>query len=166
MTDNTPEENKSNALSLTNSEIYRMSGDLMMQSENVRWTRLNTLLVVDSIFLLAWAAVFAGTEYFCLKPLLLTLLCLPGASLGVPWAFLGDRSSKYLDDFHDIAKRIEELCNVEQQQRCFGQAEERRDPLRRGIHRFTSSRVIVTWLPILFSAVFLLLVLASWLMVH
>ena len=144
------------------SQVYDVLASLVMHSEQVRWTRLSNLLVVNSILVVAWAAVFAGTSGFPYKPFLLTLLCLPGTVFGVLWAFLGSRSSKYLDDFHNKAEELENGF-PEQQARPFQLSEETRKTVRKGSGRFTTSKWIVTWIPVIFSLLFLGLGVASWL---
>ncbi|MFX0201314.1 MAG: hypothetical protein ACFFCW_34790 [Candidatus Hodarchaeota archaeon] len=143
------------------SKIYEMLSTLMMYSEQVRWTRFNNLLVVNSILIVAWAAIFAGTSPFSYKALLLSLLCLPGVIFGILWSFLGRRSSKYLDDFHKMAEKLEKGF-PKHKIKPFHKSEETRETVRTGFMKLTSSKWIVTWIPIAFSLLFLGLILASW----
>ena len=87
---------------VSDSDLYNVLAGLVVHSEQVRWTRLNSLLIVNSALMVAWAAVFAGTNTLQYKPEILTALSLPIILLGVLWAFLGDRSNRYLDDFHQV----------------------------------------------------------------
>lgn len=58
------------------SDIYGVLTSLVMHSEQTRWIRVNALLVVDSIFVAAWAGIFVGTTPFAGKEwLLLLLMC-------------------------------------------------------------------------------------------
>jgi len=59
-------------------QAYEILAYLVMRSEWVRLVGFNTLLVVNSILILAWTTLSAGTSDFSAKPLLLTLLCAPG----------------------------------------------------------------------------------------
>ena len=131
-----------------------------MHSEQLRWTRLNTFLVVASIFLAAWAGIFAGTGSFPYKQYLLFALCLPGIFLGILWAVLGWRSSQYTDDFHDSAHEMEIFFN-EQLPKPLHLSEERRKGVRKGMTRYTSSKWLVTAVPIIFTILFISLCVAS-----
>lgn len=140
---------------------YEILNSLIVHSEQTRWTRLNTLLIVDSILLVAWATIFASTPYFPFKPLLLTGVCIPAIIFGFLWAPLGFRSSRYLDAFHKRAYTIEEVL-PESEKQPFHLSETIRQEVKRGIKKYTSSRSIVTWLPLVFSILFIILAASSW----
>lgn len=141
-------------------EVYDTLTALVLHSETVRWTRVNTLLAVDSILLAAWAGLFAGTGSFAGKETLLVLLCVPGIILGGLFARMGWRSSKYMDDFHDAAQEIEKhFPSV--LPRPFHISERRRKTVRAGVERFTSSMAMATTIPLVFAVLFLGLAAAS-----
>jgi hypothetical protein len=141
-------------------EIYGMLATLALHSETVRWTRVNTLLVVDSILLAAWAGLFAGTNAFLGKETLLALLCVPGVILGVLFAWLGWRSSEYMDDFHYAAHEMEKQFPPALP-RPFHISESRRETVRKSLVRFTSSKLMVAAIPLVFAVLFLGLAGAS-----
>jgi hypothetical protein len=141
-------------------EVYGTLTTLVLHSETVRWTRVNTLLAVDSILLAAWAGLFAGTDSFVGKETLLVLLCVPGVILGGLFARMGWRSSKYMDDFHDAAQEMEKHFPSELP-RPFHISERRRESVRTGVERFTSSKVMVAAIPLVFAVLFLGLAAAS-----
>ena len=145
---------------IEDTQIYNLLTSLVMHSEQVRWTRLNTFLVVASIFLAAWAGIFAGTDVFPYKQYLLFALCIPGIFLGILWAVLGWRSSQYMDDFHDSAHKMEEAFD-EKLPKPLHLSEERRKGVRKNMTRYTSSRWLVTAVPLIFTALFLSLGVAS-----
>lgn len=141
-------------------EVYDTLTTLVLRSETVRWTRVNTLLAVDSILLAAWAGPFAGTGPFVGKETLLVLLCVPGIILGGLFARMGWRSSKYMDDFHDAAQEMEKhFPSV--LPRPFHISERLRKTVRTGVERFTSSKVVVASIPLVFTVLFLGLAAAS-----
>jgi hypothetical protein len=148
---------------VTESEIYRTLTSLVMHSEQVRWMRLNVFLIQSSIFVAAWVTLFAKTDPFAARPFLLALLCLPGIVIGFVWAFLGKRSSGYLDDFHKLAEDIERRLPAEVA-RPFCRSEERRSSVRSGFGRITSSKFLVTYVPIMFSLFFLALFVLSFIL--
>jgi hypothetical protein len=135
------------------SDIYGALTSLVMHSEQTRWVRINALLVVDAIFVAAWAGIFVGTTSFAGKELLLVVLCLPGFVLGIAFAFLGWRSSQYMDDFHNQAYTLEQQF-PQGLPRPFHASEKRRGSLRSGASRFTSSKWLVTAIPVGFSLLF------------
>lgn len=141
-------------------EVYDMLATLALHSETVRWTRVNTLLAVDSVLLAAWAGLFAGTDSFVGKETLLALLCVPGIILGVLFARLGWRSSEYMDDFHYAAHEMEKQFPPALP-RPFHISESRRETVRKGLTRFTSSKLMVAAIPLVFSVLFLGLAVAS-----
>jgi len=146
--------------SVTVSDVYQVLTSLVMHSEQVRWARLNTFLVLSSLFVAAWVGLFAATDAFSGKSGLLFVLCIPGALLGVLWARLGWRSSEYMDDFHDSAYKAEDqfLPNVP---KPFHLSEARRKNVREGMERFTSSKWLVTTIPLVFVGLFLILAVLS-----
>jgi hypothetical protein len=146
--------------SVPESEVYRTLGSFVMHSEQIRWTRLNTFIVMSSIFAAVWAAVFTTTGYFCGKCWLLALFCFPGIVMGIIWPFLGWRGSTYLDDFHGLA------CGMEQNfpqgvPRPFHASEERRQRCM----KLTSSKFLVTAIPVMFLVVFVALAVTSFILV-
>ena len=145
---------------IEDTEIYNLLTSLVMHSEQVRWTRLNTFLVVASIFLAAWAGIFAGTDDFPYKQYLLFALCIPGIFLGILWAVLGWRSSQYMDDFHDSAHKMEDAFD-ERLPKHLHLSEDRRKGVRKRMTRYTSSKWLVTAVPLIFTALFLILGVAS-----
>ena len=127
--DSTTPDGKTQA-QIATGEIYSTLTSLVMHTEQLRWTRLNTYLVVASVSLAAWAAMFAGTAEFAYKSLVLVLLCVPSFILGLLWGPLGWRSSCYMDDFHDQALDVEKHIPPELP-KPFHTSEARRKRLRR-----------------------------------
>lgn len=143
------------------SEVYQVLTSLVIHSEQVRWARLNTFLVVSSIFLAAWVGVLVGTSQFPDKNVLLFILCIPSIVLGALWTRLGWRSGEYLDDFHREALEIEaQFPNGIP--RPFEVSEGRRDTARRDGEQFTSSKWLIAAIPFMFAVLFLVLAFLSW----
>ncbi len=125
-----PESCEKHLLPIKKSDVYQVLTSLVMHSEQIRWARLNTFLVLSSLFVATWVDVLVGTNDFPCKAFLLFVLCLPGVFLEVLWSRLGWRSSQYIDDFHDKAHKMEEefleempcpfhLSENQQSCRCF-----------------------------------------------
>jgi hypothetical protein len=147
--------------SVTKSDVYQILTSLVMHSEEVRWSRLNAFLVISSLFVAAWVGVLAGTDPFPDKKILLFLLCVPGALLGVLWFRLGWRSSEYMDDFHDKAFEVESKFPHEMP-KPFHISEKRRENVRKGTEKFTSSKWLVATIPRIFSLLFIGLAFLSY----
>lgn len=133
---------------------YDLTVQLIMHSECLRWTRLNTLLIVASILLVAWVTLFKSND-IPLRPLLLIILSIVGVILCAPWSCLGHRSSIYVDKFNELAVKMEHgdgpLTSVS-------------FPLRSRINGFiklTSARTIVTAVPLMFATIFIILLIVS-----
>lgn len=156
---NTNREQKAEA-QISPSELYGTLTSLVMHAEQLRWTRLNTYLVVASVSLAAWAAMFAATSEFPYKSWVLCLLCMPSFVLGVLWGVLGWRSSCYMDDFHDQALDVEKHIPLDLP-KPFGASEKRRKEVRSSLQKFTSSKLLVTIVPLIFSLLFLVLTIGS-----
>lgn len=141
--------------------VYNVLSSLVIHSENIRWIRLNSLIIFNSVLIVAWAAVFSSRADLDNNSVLLTIICVPGIVLGLIWSFLGYRSSGYLDDYHSKAERIETTFG-EDMEKPFHVSEARRQTVRTGLMKITSSLFIVTALPILFSLFFGVLIFHSW----
>ncbi len=145
---------------VSESQVYDVLTSLVVHSEQIRWTRLNIFLVVTSIFLATWAGIFAGTEPFLYKKIILSILCVPGIVLGILWARLGWRSSMYMDDFHDRAYNMEKSF-AEGRPKPFHTSQKNREQLPSSLERFTSSKWIVTYIPVMFAFLFFALLVLS-----
>ena len=137
-------------------EVYQVLANLVMHSEQIRWTRLNSFLVVNSIFILAWAAVFDISNAIPFRSILLLMICVPGLIGGFIWSVLGWRSSNYLDDFHKAAEKLEKGF-PDGLPRPFHLSKKRRNTVR-----ITSSKSIVTITPIVFVALYVGLIIWSY----
>lgn len=133
--------------------VYQVLDSLHAQSEQMRWTRLNTLLALNSILLVAWAVVF-GVESVPYKWILLAVLALFGMVLSVLWSFAGRRSSVYVKSFKDLAIRMEKRFPGTLP-RPYHQIENVLDSWKRKRWSFlTASKWLVTWVPIIFAVIF------------
>ncbi len=146
--------------SVTRRDVYQVLTSLVIHSEQVRWGRLSTFLVMSSVFVLAWVGVLTGMNAFPGKRLLLLVLCIPGILLGALWARLGWRSSEYMDDFHDKAFEMEKQFPPGVP-KPFHLSEDRRKNVRGSMERFTSSKWLIAAMPVIFSILFFALAVLS-----
>jgi len=142
--------------------IYETLRNLEIYSEQSRWTRLGSLLIVESILLVAWSALFTN-DPFPLKQWLLTALCATGLLFGLIWAVTGNRLSSYHKVFDEAARDLEKSFEA-----VSVKPYHLKDPLREQtkislMHRLTSGRSIVAAVPLVFSMLFAFLAVVSWL---
>jgi hypothetical protein len=174
---------------LSTADLYTAAVTMLLHAEDLRWARLNTILVVDSILLAAWAAIIAAAPEFNNRDIVLIALCLPGAVLGVPFSILGYRTSKYVDAYFAAAETIEkdELeptsskvaatrddrkpqsaieppATHKEEERIKGpmlKAKRIRGQMGHGERMLTSSKSLVISIPLLFSLLFAVLIIWS-----
>jgi hypothetical protein len=137
-------------------EHFGVMAAMVQGAEELRWTRLNTLLLTDSIFFGGWV-LLATTNSTDGKSVLLTLSCIPAIVLGVVFGFLGNRTSAYVREYREIASRLEDGV-FDDENRPFASTRAHRRP--KGVQRLTYSETLVTWIPV-GSAIFFA-VLALW----
>ena len=92
--------------------LYGALRNLVMHAEDVRWVRLNALLVVNTLLILTWAAVFTMRRGEDAQPIrgylfVLISLCVLGILFSSIWGWLGKRTSEYLNGYHDAAMIME-----------------------------------------------------------
>ncbi len=145
---------------VTKANVYEALTSLINHAEQLRWNRVNTLLVVNSIFIGAWVGVFVATKAFIGKALLLAVLCAPSVILGYLFAVLGQRSNGYMDDLFDIASKMESEF-LDALPKPLSAIKLRRQTLCEGIDKYSTSAWIVVAIPRFFGILFLLLAFAS-----
>ena len=81
---------------------------LFMRSQS-RGRRFNNFLLANSIFLLAWATVFSSRQPSSSPArFVMALICVFGVLSGIAWAELGRCGRKFLKDYLEKVKAIEE----------------------------------------------------------
>jgi hypothetical protein len=156
------DESTSKPHSIDDKTAYETLSALVMHSEKIRWSRLNAFLVLTSMLLVAWMAVFVRIPSGP-RQVVLVVLCIPGILLGFIWARLGWRSSQYLDRFHDRAWEMEKNF-PNGIPRPFHASEGQRNPVRADtIERYTASKFLVTVVPIVVAILFVVLLAISFL---
>jgi hypothetical protein len=133
---------------------YETSKDMVVFNEQLRWTKFYNSLVFNSILLLGWATIYAGSDKAPLKSFVLVLICVLGAGLSIFWGALGRRTSEYLDLFHYDA--------LETEKKLIGNG-----PFYKAEHMETktkayqSSRNVVTYVPYIIGVFYLVLIPVS-----
>ena len=100
--------------------------------------------------------MFAGTDLFTCKRIVLVILCVPSFLFGILWAPLGWRSSCYLDDFHGQAVELEKKIPKALPHPFVGSGVRRKNQ-KVNLGKLSSSKTLVTFVPLIFAIVFGLL---------
>ncbi|MBN2131384.1 MAG: hypothetical protein JW741_17920 [Sedimentisphaerales bacterium] len=95
-------------MKMTPSQTYQTYIQLIIHAESISWTRFNNFLLVGSVLVLAWVALFVSdkSSLWAAKVAML-LISGVGVLSGIAWAGLGKRGRKYVDDYKKEAQRIE-----------------------------------------------------------
>ena len=149
-------------MSINAADVYKVVADYQTFNSQHRWTRLNTVLVANTILILSWAQMFTRGPSTVPGALAMTFLCLVGVLLGISWSILGSRGSKYVDLNFEFAKELEKEIPY-----GLPKIFNKMDGLRKKLEHsrwgwLSSSKNIVTRLPLVFSALFFALLILSW----
>jgi hypothetical protein len=144
-------------------DVYKFYKDLVIHSETISWNRFANFLVISSILVLAWATIFVVKSPSLCHKAVMSLISGFGIYAGIVWADIGDRGRKYLDQYKDKAKSIE--TNSNKKDWWEGGIEKTDRPFQIDIDpkRWSSSRTLLFWVPLIFSGLHVILLLATWL---
>jgi hypothetical protein len=70
---------------------------MVIHAESISWNRFYNFLMGNSILVLAWATIYGSQDRSILSSIVLSAICVFGASSGVAWAELGKRSRKHVE---------------------------------------------------------------------
>jgi hypothetical protein len=99
---------KEEAVIMEAKELYPSLIQMIIQAENITWSRFNNFLMFNTILVLAWSTIYAADpslQHSQKWPL--GAFCLIGVLSGVSWAFLGYRGRAYLKKYLEIAEAFE-----------------------------------------------------------
>ncbi len=144
---------------LTDQHTYAVMATLQTYSEQARWARLNTFLVLESLLFAGWTTMNLRGGEIAGKDVLLILFSLLGICLGIVWSILGYRTSRYHNALQEFAAELEKKSNVDGPFRVIKRI---RDFGPKSGGAFSSANWIVVWVPILLALLFLV---ALWLSV-
>lgn len=166
-------------------EIYSSLLSLVIHAEAVRWNRFNYFLMVNSILLLAWATIYTYKDISLMRSCVLILISFIGLVSGLIWAGLGIRGSTFHYEFVKKISEMEkdnefwpgELTNY----KILTITKNIRDNIDENIKEIEKennikhcrmfsflakschSFFILKWVPIVFSFIYFLLLIPSWL---
>jgi len=131
---------------------------LVMHAENISWNRFNNFLVAATVFVIAWATIYSTGPDSCPARFIQAFICLLGFLGGIAWAFLGWRSRDYLDMYFELGKKVEREDD-ESEIKLF----QRPTDIQATHFRYSSSRFLLTVVPIVFAALYLAMFVVTWL---
>lgn len=163
----------------TNAEVqaaYEAVNQHWSHAEQERWSILYNFLMASTILLLAWATVYASAVSVKLPVLL--VLSAGGVLISLLWPIIGCRVNLFIRRYGELGEKVENLLHLQDlgpfhrgetiraeeqvnvtKQRCQITAMER-------VGRLIPSRVFVLIIPGLFAAIYLLLFILSWPVLH
>ena len=134
---------------MTHSEpAYSITAQHWVHAEQTRWWILYDFLMANSILILAWATLLAGSELTIRKPVLL-LLSAAGLLLCVLWVTLSHRASGFVDMYSNFG-----LAAEEQYPAMIGPFT-RANTYRLGLGSLLTSRTVLIVIPTIFAVVYL-----------
>jgi hypothetical protein len=145
-------------------ELYAALVQMVNNAESISWNRFYNFLMGNSILVLAWATIYASQDRSTLTSIVLSAICLFGASSGIVWAALGKRSREYVETYFKQAIDLEQdlktwdEAGISNSWKPFSATQ----TIRQKASSFSTSVFVLTWMPLAFSALYLLLFVASW----
>jgi len=149
-------------------DVYESYREFVVQSENISWSRFGNFLVINSILVLAWVMIFVEKncslkEIITSAKIVMTTISIFGALSGIAWSDLGQRSRSYLDRYRDKAKAIEEHYDKEDWWEVGIPITDRPFQIHLTPKWYSSSATLLTWMPLIFSVMHLILIAVTWL---
>jgi len=111
MSEDTDMNDKQNKL--TDAEVqaaYEAVNRHWSHAEQERWSILYNFLIANSIFLLAWVAVYASPVYVKLPMLL--VLSTGGVLISLLWLIIGCRVNVFIKRYGELGEEVENLLNL------------------------------------------------------
>lgn len=129
---------------------------LVIHAENISWNRFNNFLVAATVFVIAWATIYSTGPDTCTAKLIQGFICILGILGGIAWAYLGYTSRDYVDMYFQFAEEIESGKD-DSEIKLFQRPKDVR------INRSTSSlsRFLLIAVPVLFSVLYLVMLVAT-----
>jgi hypothetical protein len=150
-------------------ELYTMLAQMVNNAESITWNRLYNFLTCNSILLLAWATLCGSNPGFTGK-IAMVLLCLVGGISGIAWMELGRRGRIYLRFYKEYAKSLEILPDFFEAGTPKGLDKSGKKNVNKeflpfefevGGCRFGMSEYILRWLPLIFTFLYVILLVIT-----
>ena len=141
---------------------YPALTQLVTSAEAITWNRFSNFLMSNSILILAWAAIYAGTASPPMAKVILIAIGLLGVLTCPLWAALGSRGRKFLNAYVHLASLMEDDATLWPAQFAKYQPFKTTESLRETLPwKEFGSFFLVTFTPLLFTAFYLVLLVAS-----
>lgn len=131
---------------------------LVIHAENISWNRFNNFLVAATVFVIAWATIYSTATDSCPARFIQAFICLLGFLGSIAWAFLESRSRDYVDMYFELGEEIEKGKDYSEI-KLF----QRPTDIRVKRFRYSSSRLLLVAVPILFSVLYFAMFVVTWL---
>jgi hypothetical protein len=148
-------------MSVDDNARYAAAVTLMATSEQVRWARLNTFLVANSILFLAWVSLFALPGLTDpAKEWIMSAVCVLGFFSSTGWAVLGKRGSDHLRFYRDTAITFEQSGPPAPSAIPNWNVVEKGKGIVGHPHKLWSSEFLVSYCPLIFGVAYAVLFIA------
>ncbi len=128
---------------------YSVAAQHWVHAEQTRWLILYDFLMANSILILAWATLFAGSGDLTVRKPFLFLLSIAGFILSLLWVGLSHRASGFVDMYGHLGLSAEELNPA-----IIGPFT-RGNAYRLGLGSLLTSRKVLIVIPTIFAVVYL-----------
>jgi hypothetical protein len=92
---------------IANKDVYAVLTQMIVQLENISWSRFYNFLMGSSILVLSWATLYVSGPKSPYTTSVLLLLCLIGILSGPIWAKLGKRARQQLEVLFQMTRGLE-----------------------------------------------------------
>lgn len=131
---------------ITPEVLYPSLVQMIIHAETISWNRFYNFLMFNTILILAWSTIYVAQPRPAVAAAVLGTMALLGAVSGVAMAGLGVRGRKFLDEYVELAEKIEA------DGKCWAAELEKYKPLtltkdciKKFPHGWTGSRYLLTW---------------------
>ncbi len=147
---------------ITNKDLYVTLTQLIVHAETISWNRLYNFFMGNTILVLAWATIYASTQAGVLTNLTLSAICVLGGAFGPSWAKLGVRTREHLEAYFTQALALDNNpsawdANAGSQRPFVASA-----AIRDRAEWYSKNVVFLRTIPLAFTALYILMLIASW----
>ena len=149
-------------MKIGHANIYDSYRELVIQSENLSWSRFQNLLTINSILVVAWATLFDAQPISA--KVAMSAISILGIFTGVAWAYLGKRSRQYLDRYKEKLRAIEEHHDKAEwwDRDALIPITDRPFQIHIAPNCFSSSKFLLFWTPLFFALLNVVLLITTW----
>ena len=144
-------------------DVYRSYYELFIHAESMLWRRFASFIIISTLMLLAWAALFTAQGSSVWGKVTMCLLSTLGMLTGVAWSIIDRHGMACLNQYAEEARAIEGHPHEDDWWDEAVQLRDRPFQVRKRMNGGRAAALLLIWIPLLFSLLNLILLLATWL---